>query len=159
MGGLKSCEKHRINLTTCEGNEIKKSESPFLPFNDNVAMTLQHFKDKESYMEQVIEAKKMNLEITDSNGEILSQALLLKVLKEAEIEYKPNKVIIVHGKNAFLVGIILNYLGERTVSVVLEDTTGFVSGKKNRKTVEYKKSEPPKVEDQTSRRCSGCLLL
>ena len=82
-------------------------------------MTFQQFKHKEAYHEQVIEAKRLSFEITDKSGEILSQNALVKILKENEIEYKPNKMTIVHGKSAFLVGLILNYLGERTISVDL----------------------------------------
>ena len=104
-------------------------------------MDFQNFSKKEAHAEQVIEANQPIIEITDSNGDILSQFLLVKLLKDSDIEYKPNKMTIVHGKNAFFVGLILTYLGERTVSVVLEDTTGFVSTKKNRKTAEAKKFE------------------
>ena len=158
LGGLKSCERHRINLVSGEIPRLPKGETLFLPFNEGVAMTLEEFAGKEPICEQVLEAKKINIEIADATGEIFSQSSLVKLLKESEIEYKPNKMTIVHGKNAFLVGVILHYLGERTISVVIEDTTGFVSAKKNRKTVEYKKFEA-KVEDQSSRRCSGCLIL
>ena len=160
LGGLKSCEKFRINLVTGTIPEIKKGDTPCLPFNEGVAMTFQQFSHKEAISEQVLEAKRLNLEITDPSGEILSQSLLVKLLKESEVEYKPNKMTIVHGKNAFLVGLILTYLGERMISVVIEDTTGFVSAKKNRQTLEYKKQETkPKVEEQSSKICSGCDLF
>ncbi|OMJ90021.1 hypothetical protein SteCoe_7700 [Stentor coeruleus] len=160
LGGIKSCDKHRINLVSGEIPEIKKGETPCLPFNEAVAMTLEQFSRKESYAEQVIEAKRLNIEITDAGGEILSQTLIVKLLKENEIEYKPNKMTIVHGKNAFYVGLILNYLGERMISVVLEDTTGFVSAKKSRLAPEYKKPEKvTSIDPQVNRKCCGCSVF
>lgn len=160
LGGVKNCERFKINIVTGIIPEIRKGDLPSLPFNEAVAMTFQQFVHKEAYQEQVLEAKKWNVEITDKNGEILSQNALVKILKENEIDYKPNKMTIVHGKSAFLVGLILNYLGERTISVVIEDTTGFVSAKKTRTTAEYtKKVEPRKVEEQSSKICSGCEIF
>lgn len=160
LGGVKACEKNRINLVTGEITSIVKGETPFLPFNEGVALNLKEFADKEAICEQVIEAKKINFEVSDANGGILSQSALVKLLNESDIEYKPNKMTIVHGKNAYLIGMILHYLGERTISVVLDDTSGFVSSKKNRKTVEYQKLETlPRVEDQTSRKCACCLVF
>jgi hypothetical protein len=159
LGGARNCERFKINMISGNISEIKRGESPSLPFNESVAMTFQQFKHKEAYHEQVLEARRVNLEITDKSGEILSQNALVKILKENEIEYKPNKMTIVHGKNAFLVGLILNYLGERTISVVIEDTTGFVSAKKNRTTAEYNRVETRKVEEQSSKICSGCLVF
>jgi hypothetical protein len=159
LGGIKNCEKHRINLVSGAIPDIRKGDTACLPFNEDTAMTFQRFSYKEAITEQVLEAKKLTLEITDPNGEILPQSQLVKLLRESEIEYKPNKMTVVHGKNAFLVGMILIYLGERMISVVIEDTTGFVSAKKNRQTIEYKKQEPkPKSEEQTSRICSGCVI-
>lgn len=158
--GIRSCEKRRINLVTGVIPELKRGETSSLPFNETIAMTFEQFSQKEAYSEQVIEVKKTNLEITDVSGEMLSQSLLVKVLKDSEIDYKANKMTIVHGKNAFLVGLILNYLGERMISVVIEDTEGFVSAKKSRQTVQYKKPEAVKrTEEQTSRICSGCVVF
>ena len=159
LGGARNCERFKINMISGAMPEIKRGDVPSLPFNESVAMTFQQFKHKEAYHEQVIEAKRLSFEISDKSGEILSQNALVKMLKENEIEYKPNKMTIVHGKSAFLVGLILNYLGERTISVVIEDTTGFISSKKTRTTAEYNKVEPRKVEEQSSKICSGCFIF
>jgi hypothetical protein len=139
------------------------------------------FIKKESYYQQIICADNINFDVVDIRGNIISEQMLLKGLENAGISFVNNKATIVHGKFAAIVGVILKYLGNRSVAVVLENTEGFVSTKKVKRTSTLKTEEfdpasipnsrslpfvdpgkvsnpKPEVEDQSRSICS-CFIF
>ena len=76
--------------------------------------------------------KRRILNSLDVQGKMISEEALIKHLDSVGIVCQSNRATIVYGKAAAVVGVLLRYLGHRSVAVVLESTEGFVSAKKNR---------------------------
>jgi Rhodanese-like domain len=180
LGGLKACEDSGVDLDSGAPPQVSETE-PYLPFNNAVIISFQDFVKKESYYQQIICAERINFDILDARGNIISESQLIKNLEAAEITYQSNKATIVHGKYAVIVGILLKYLGQRSVSVVLDNTEGFVSAKKSRKTSKSKSddfdpasvpnsrslpfvdpgkaSKPKQVVEEQSRNICSCFIF
>ncbi|OMJ65894.1 hypothetical protein SteCoe_37458 [Stentor coeruleus] len=132
IGGLKACEDYGLDLESGAPEEVSHTE-PFLPFNNALIISYQDFVKKEGYYQQIIYAEKINFDILDVRGNIITEQQLIKSLESAEIVFQNNKATIVHGKYAVVVGVLLKYLGQRSVSVVLDNTEGFISAKRLRR--------------------------
>lgn len=132
VGGLGACENFGLDLASGVPEDISQTD-PYLPFNNAAIISFKDFVKKESYYEQVICAEKAEFELLDTRGQIVSEQQLLKALESSNIVFLSNKATIVYGKSATVVGVLLKYLGHRSVSVVLESTEGFVSSKKSHK--------------------------
>lgn len=129
LGGLKACEDFGVDLQSGSPPPIDITE-PFLPFNTSVIIPYADFIKKESYYQQVSYADKLAFDIFDVRGNIIPEQQLTKNLESAGITVNINKATMVHGPSAAIVAVLLKYLGQRSVSVVLESTEGFVSSKK-----------------------------
>ena len=141
VGGLKACETSDVDLITGSPKLLDLTE-PFLPFNSAVIIPYADFVKKESYYQQVTYAEKLQFQITDSHGGIVNEQQLIKNLESAEITVNINKATMVHGPAAEIVAILLKYLGQRSVSVVLDNTEGFISAKKYRQSSTHKETDP-----------------
>ena len=182
LGGLCACEDYGLELETGVPPQITQTEA-YLPFNNAVIISYQDFVKKESYYQQILCAEKASFNILDARGNILSNNQLLKNLETAEIDFQMNKAAIVHGKYAAIIAALLKYLGQRSVSVVLDNTEGFVSTKKgnrNSRVITTEETDPGNmhrartlpaeqlkkvetsvnqpVEDQSRKLCS-CIII
>lgn len=149
LGGLKACEDFGIDLQSGSPPPIEITE-PFLPFNTSVIIPYADFIKKESYYQQVSYADKLAFDIFDVRGNIIPEQQLVKNLESVEIPVNINKATMVHGPAAAVVAVLLKYLGQRSVSVVLESTEGFVSAKKYRKTPPAPTTDPGSVPNSRS---------
>ena len=138
-GGLKACAELDIELQA-DVTQIPLTD-PFLPYNNAVIISYQDFVKKESYYQQVIYAEKLSFDVIDAKGSVISEQQIVKGLEMDGISLQINKATIVHGPFATIVGVLLKYLGQRSVAVVIDKTEGFVSAKKLRK------SQSARVED------------
>jgi hypothetical protein len=175
VGGLKVCETSEVDLITGTPKLLDLTE-PFLPFNTAVIIPYTDFVKKESYYQQVTYAEKVNFNIIDSHGGIINQQEMIKNLESAEIAVSLNKATMVHGPAAEIIAILLKYLGQRSVSIVIDNTEGFISAKKYRKSTTHKETDPgpasntrtapvanienskPKVIEEQSKCTCNCVI-
>ena len=149
VGGIRACETSDVDLISGTPKLLDLTE-PFLPFNTAVIIPYADFVKKESYYQQVTYAEKLSFDIFDVRGGIISEQHLMKNLESAEITVSVNKATMVHGPVAVVVAILLKYLGQRSVSVVLDSTEGFISAKKYRKSSTHKETDPGTVPNARS---------
>jgi hypothetical protein len=149
VGGLKACETSDVDLASGSAKMIEITE-PFLPMNTAVIIPYADFVKKESYYQQVTYAEKINFDVFDVRGNIIGEQQLIKNLESAEITVNVNKATMVHGPAAVIVGVLLKYLGQRSVSVVLDSTEGFISAKKYRKSTPHKVTDPGNLPNARS---------
>mmetsp|Transcript_10129 Transcript_10129/g.10078 ORF Transcript_10129/g.10078 Transcript_10129/m.10078 type:complete len:174 (+) Transcript_10129:328-849(+) len=100
---------------------ITKSIYPYLPFNSSVVLTKFDFSRKESWYQQILCLEETPFEIIGGNGQLLSQNQISKLMIDKGILLVLHKPTIVHGKFGSLLGLLLVYLGGKTVSVVMDD--------------------------------------
>lgn len=137
VGGLKACEEFGLDLTEDEMPEITSSNHPYLPFNNSVVLTKDDFVKKQTCYQQTLRASSLPFDLLDTKGNLILQTQLTKNLETNGIVFNTGKSTVVHGNASCLVGILLTYLGEKSVSVVIESTEGLGPSKdKRRKTRE-----------------------
>ncbi|CAG9319845.1 unnamed protein product [Blepharisma stoltei] len=132
IGGLKVCQEIGLELDEGEPPEITKSNHPYLPFNNSVVFTKEEFAKKSVYCQQILRANSLPFNLLDARGNLILQTQLVKNFENHGITFSTGKSTIVHGKSACLLGVLLTFLGEKSVSVVIDDTEGVLAGNKGR---------------------------
>lgn len=100
---------------------IKKSPSPYLPFNNEITLTKEDLEGKKSFYQQLVQINYLAFDIVDNNGNLLPSSELLTMLQNSGIKFNSSRASIVFGKKACLGGIILNYVTGRSVAIVLDE--------------------------------------
>lgn len=100
---------------------IKKSSSPYLPFNNEVTMTKEDLENKKTFYQQLVQINYLAFDIMDANGNVLPSGEMNNMLQNSGIKYSSSRASIVFGKKACLGGIILGYVTGRSVAVVIDD--------------------------------------
>ena len=101
--------------------QIKKSSSPYLPFNNEITLTKEDLENKKTFYQQLVQINYLAFDIVDANGNILPSGELNNLLQNSGIKYSSSRASIVFGKKACLGGIILGYVTGRSVAVVIDD--------------------------------------
>ena len=100
---------------------IKKSSSPYLPFNTEITLTKEDLENKKSFYQQLVQINYLAFDIVDVNGNLLPSGELLSMLQNSGIKFSSSRASIVFGKKACLGGIVLSYVTGRSVAVVLDE--------------------------------------
>lgn len=100
---------------------IPRSDRPYLPFNNELAMTKEEFLKRETFYQQPVQVNYLAFNILDGAGELQSQEKVLGFLQSSGIKFTQSRASIVHGKRACLGGVMLAYVTKRTVSVVIDE--------------------------------------
>ncbi|CAG9318030.1 unnamed protein product [Blepharisma stoltei] len=132
IGGLKACQEIGLELDEGEPPEITRSNHPYLPFNNSIVITKEEFAKKSVYCQQILRANSLPFNLLDARGNMILQAQLMKNLETNGITFSTGKSTIVHGKAACLLGLLLTFLGEKSVSVVIDDTEGILASSKGK---------------------------
>ena len=110
-----------VELLQGAPSPIKKANSPYLPFNNEITLTKEDLENKKSFYQQLVQINYLAFDIVDPNGVLLPSSELLNLLSNSGIKFSPSRASIVFGKKACLGGIILNYVTGRSVAVVLDE--------------------------------------
>lgn len=100
---------------------IHKSDRPYLPFNNELAMTKEEFLKRETFYQQPVQVNYLAFNILDAAGNLQSAEAVLGFLQTSGIKFSQSRASIVHGKRACLGGVMLAYVTKRTVSVVIDE--------------------------------------
>lgn len=131
-GGLKSCEEFGLELDEGEPPVITQSNHPYLPFNNSVVITKDEFAKKSVYCQQILRANSLPFNLLDARGNMLPKPQLLKHFETHGIAFSTGKSTIVHGKAACLLGVLLTFLGEKSISIVIDDTESLTPNNKSK---------------------------
>ena len=101
--------------------QIKKSSSPYLPFNNEITLTKEDLENKKSFYQQLVQINYLAFDIADPNGNLLPSSELMNMLQNSGIKFSSSRASIVFGKKACLGGIVLNYVTGRSVAIVLDE--------------------------------------
>jgi hypothetical protein len=110
-----------IQLLQGSPSQIPKAERPYLPFNNELAMTKEEFLKREAFYQQAVQVNYLAFNVLDSAGNLQSPEAVLGFLQQSGIKFSQSRASIVHGKRACLGGLMLAYVSKRTVSVVIDE--------------------------------------
>ena len=100
---------------------IKKAAAPYLPFNNEVALTKDDLENKKSFYQQLIQINYIAFDIIDSSGNLLPANDILNFFNDSNIKFSMSRASIVFGKKACLGGILVGYVTRKTVAVVIDE--------------------------------------
>jgi hypothetical protein len=100
---------------------VPRADRPYLPFNNELAMTKEEFLKRESFYQQAVQINYLAFNILDSSGKIQSPEAVLGFLQTSGIKFSQSRASIVHGKRACLGGLMMSYVSKRSVSVVIDE--------------------------------------
>ena len=100
---------------------LKKSSAPYLPFNNEVALTKEDLENKKTFYQQLVQVNYIAFDITDPEGRLRSSAEILEMLNNSNIKFSMSRASIVFGKKSCLGGILVAYVTGKTVAIVIDE--------------------------------------
>ena len=117
--------------------QIKKSNAPYLPFNNEIALTKEDLENKKTFYQQLVQINYIAFDIIDSSGRVQPGPELLNLLQNSGIKFSSSRASIVFGKKAYLGGIVLYYVTGRSVAIVLDEISNPETGDGRRRSSSF----------------------
>ncbi|CAG9319977.1 unnamed protein product [Blepharisma stoltei] len=134
LGGIKTWKENHLEMAEGCPSFITKSIYPYLPFNSSVVLTKFDFSRRDSWYQQIISMDETLFEIINENGQLQNQSQISKFLIDKGVLFVIHKPTITHGKFGSLLGLLLVYLGAKTVSVAVDDINALIPTLQTKKT-------------------------
>jgi hypothetical protein len=119
LGGIYLYHDLGFQITNDPAKEVPLEDSGYLPFNNSVMKIDSEDKPKSSYCQKI--RADVEICINTPRGQLLEVECLRELLANEGIKWKTGKAVQVCGKYAAVVAAVLIALGEKYVSVLIDE--------------------------------------